>query len=252
VRHRTFSINEYSTRYTEAIDKTAEIGDRGWRIQSSSNKQGSSDAVVTEWPDGWVFQKTQSGSGTPPNDWELWDLTGEHAVLVCAELPEGLTPGQYLSLRESDIQAESRLTYEERLKFRVAKEVARKDLVLCTFTRLYWKGNLHNFMHYLGLRREGHAQKEIRDIADAMYELVLPYFPEALNAWNEWRFMGASFGACEMAAIKAMLAEVSDLLPEYKWLTEQLCEHYSTTWTKIHGTAATKRQITEFRDKLGL
>jgi len=94
IRHRTASVNEYSTRYSVAIDSAARTDSREWRRQSQTNKQGS-DTQISE------------------------------------------TVGSALSQREVELHRNSREVYEERLSAGVAREQARKDLPLSTYTEAF-------------------------------------------------------------------------------------------------------------------
>ena len=80
--HRTANVNEYSTRYSEAIDSRDTAPKGQWRAQSTSNKQGS-DGFVNEWPDGAEGRD------------EYLEGTGISAVEIAHFLP-----GDYLSIRE--------------------------------------------------------------------------------------------------------------------------------------------------------
>src|SRR5690606_31826493 len=65
IRHRTANINEYSTRYTEAIDSQQTTSPGEWRLQATDNKQGSS-GFLEEWPEDWeVTQNGFSSVGVP-------------------------------------------------------------------------------------------------------------------------------------------------------------------------------------------
>lgn len=78
-------------------------------------------------------------------------------------------------------------TYQRLLsEHNVARELARVVTSVGTYTELYWKCDLHNFMHFLNLRMDEHAQQEIRDYANAMYECAKPFFPHAFQAWNDY------------------------------------------------------------------
>ena len=94
VRHRTANINEYSTRYSLAIDSMQSTGNDGWRSQAVSNRQGS---------DGFLKD----------ND------------------------GHPLTQSEQELQSLARRVYEERLEAGIAREQARKDLPLSTYTEAY-------------------------------------------------------------------------------------------------------------------
>ena len=78
-------------------------------------------------------------------------------------------------------------TYQRLLtKHNVARELARVVTSVGTYTELYWKCDLHNFMHFLNLRMDEHAQQEIRDYANIMYQCALPFFPISFQAWNDY------------------------------------------------------------------
>lgn len=162
IRHRMSSTNEYSTRYSEAIDACQVTPPDKWRAQSKNNKQGSGD-YLTEWPEEYVKTLT-----TPPD--------------------QSLTVGDSLSFGERVIQKQIRDEYERRLKLGVAKEQARKDLPLSTYTEAYWKIDLHNLLHFLSLRMDSHAQKEIRDYANAIGEIVSRWVPITWEAFNDYNF----------------------------------------------------------------
>ncbi|MBL8814861.1 MAG: FAD-dependent thymidylate synthase [Planctomyces sp.] len=145
VRHRTANINEYSTRYSLAIDAAQTTPPGEWRTQAESNRQGS---------------------GEP--------------------LPEEL--GQSLTQQETDLQNQMRSVYQQRIESGVAREQARKDLPLATYTEAYWKIDLHNLLHFLALRMDSHAQLEIRNYATTIGEkIVRPLFPVVWEAFLDYR-----------------------------------------------------------------
>jgi thymidylate synthase (FAD) len=76
--------------------------------------------------------------------------------------------------------------YEGDIEAGVSRELARVRLPVNLYTEWYWKVDLHNLLHFLGLRQDKHAQKEIRDYADAMYELISPLVPIAVEAYNHY------------------------------------------------------------------
>ena len=148
IRHRTANVNEYSTRYSEAIDSTQSTAPDAWRSQATQNRQGSE-----------------------------------------APLPEQL--GAQLTAAERQLQEQSRQVYEARLEAGVAREQARKDLPLSTYTEAYWKIDLHNLLHFLALRMDSHAQEEIRLYATTIGEqIVKPLFPIVWEAFEDYRMGG--------------------------------------------------------------
>ena len=62
----------------------------------------------------------------------------------------------------------------------LARELARMNLTLNTYTQWYWKCDLHNLLHFLSLRADAHAQYEIRVYAEAMLATVQAWVPADL------------------------------------------------------------------------
>ena len=97
--------------------------------------------------------------------------------------------------------------YEKFLVQGIGKEQARMVLPLNLYTEWYWKIDLHNLFHFLGLRCDKHAQKEIRVFAEAMLALIQPIVPVAVEAWNDYHhYRGAvKLSRLEIEAIKKAL-----------------------------------------------
>jgi thymidylate synthase (FAD) len=184
IRHRTASVNEYSTRYAEAIDSAQRTSPEQWRLQSTTNKQGSEEGSL-EWP----------------------------RKLDYADAKENWTsPESYLSYVEHEFQRGAREVYEERLKFGVAKEQARKDLPLSTYTEAYWKCDLKNLLHFLGLRMDAHAQHEIRQYANIIgKEIVAKLFPWTWEAFLDYQFNAMTLSGPEIEILKHILGDSQDI-----------------------------------------
>lgn len=164
IRHRTASVNEYSTRYSLAIDGAQTTPPDQWRVQAASNRQGS-DGVLE------------------------------------ANLGDSLTTS------ELELQALARRVYQERIERGVAREQARKDLPLSTYTEAYWKIDLHNLLHFLALRMDSHAQLEIRQYATTIGEqIVKPLFPIVWEAFLDYRMQSDSLSRLEIEAIQRLMA----------------------------------------------
>lgn len=164
IRHRTANVNEYSTRYSLAIDAAQRTAPQDWRLQSTSNRQGSMGTV---------------------------------------EAARGVT----LSKREYQLQALSRRIYEERLSLGVAREQARKDLPLSTYTEAYWKIDLHNLFHFLLLRTDTRAQLEIRHYADIIgEEIVRRWCPTAWEAFLDYRVHRVDLSQLEAEIVSCLAA----------------------------------------------
>ena len=161
IRHRTASVNEYSTRYSVAIDGAQTTLPGEWRRQSIQNRQGSAAFV-------------------------------------------DLAIGEKLSERERALQSLARATYDERLKAGVAREQARKDLPLSTYTEAYWKTDLHNLLHFLRLRMDAHAQEEIRQYATTIgRQVVARWCPLAWEAFVDYRL-----DALQLSSIEARIVSL--------------------------------------------
>lgn len=100
-------------------------------------------------------------------------------------------------------------SYEEGLNNGVAREQARMLLPLNLYTEWYWKIDLHNLFHFLGLRCDAHAQWEIRVFAEAMLSLITPIVPIAVEAWNDYHdHRGAmKLSRLEIEALRSVLSE---------------------------------------------
>jgi thymidylate synthase (FAD) len=106
-----------------------------------------------------------------------------------------------LSLKINTKLAEQRelatQNYEWMCEQGAARELARIDLPLSTYTEWYWKIDLHNLLHFLSLRCDGHAQKEIRDYGNVIAGIVKECCPLAFEAWQDYNFGGVKLSRAE-------------------------------------------------------
>ena len=101
----------------------------------------------------------------------------------------------------------ARRVYEERLRDGVAREQARKDLPLSTYTEAYWKIDLHNLFHFLSLRMDNHAQHEIRCYANVIgQEIVSRWTPIAWEAFTDYRLNATLCSQMETHIIRELIA----------------------------------------------
>jgi len=162
IRHRMANINEYSTRYSLAIDASQKTAPAEWRLQSKDNKQGSEGFADA-------------------------------------------TLGSALTQREQELQDLARAVYNERVERGIAREQARKDLPLSTYTEAYWKVDLHNLLHFLSLRMDDHAQFEIRSYANVIgHEIVRRWCPIVWEAFIDYRLRGSAITRLEIDIIRAI------------------------------------------------
>lgn len=92
--------------------------------------------------------------------------------------------------------------YKDLLEEGCCRELARCHLPQSTYTEFYWKINLHNLMHYLRLRLEPGAQKEIRDYAKAIYDLTKEKIPITMKAFEDYRMNSIQLSGLEIDCIK--------------------------------------------------
>lgn len=102
-------------------------------------------------------------------------------------------------------QQQSFDAYQKLLGQNVSRELSRVVTSVGMFTELYWKCDLHNFLHMLKLRTDPHAQQEIRDLAYAMYACITPFFPETLAAWEDYVLNAHTFSAQELRLLSDLI-----------------------------------------------
>ena len=98
------------------------------------------------------------------------------------------------------------MAYQVLLEEDLSREVARAVLPVANYTECIWKIDLHNFFHFVKLRSDSHAQREIRDYANAMYELVKPNFPLCCEAFEDYVQGAITFSKQEMEVIRELLS----------------------------------------------
>lgn len=112
-----------------------------------------------------------------------------------------LETGRGLSNEQLSHQESAYEVYRDRLKAGVAREIARVDLPLSTYTEVIWKMDLHNLFHFLGLRSDPHAQKEIREFAAVIATIVEYWCPVAFRAWVDYQFKAIRLSVFEQAIL---------------------------------------------------
>lgn len=166
IRHRTANVNEYSARYS--------ILDKDFYLPS---------------PENLAAQSTDNRQGR-------------------GEILDAATAQRVLGLLREDAE-QTYCHYEEMLDedgIGLARELARMNLTLNTYTQWYWKTDLHNLFHFLRLRADSHAQYEIRVYAQAMLETVKAWVPLSYAAFADYRLGAVTFSAKMLAVLKKMLA----------------------------------------------
>ena len=126
----------------------------------------------------------------------------------------GVPYGVYTNFQNGamDVYENSYDIYTQAIRDGMSREISRIVLPLANYTELYWKIDLHNFFHYIGLRNDpGHAQSEIVQLARLMYELVKPHVPISCQAFEDYRYNSVTFSVQEQQAL-AELLKVDDLV----------------------------------------
>jgi thymidylate synthase (FAD) len=175
IRHRTANVNEYSARYS-ILDREFYIpAPEQLAAQSASNRQGRGDV-----------------------------LAGEEAADVLALLREDAARNydHYAAMLNEDADGNPADPARQGL----ARELARMNLTLNTYTQWYWKTDLHNLFNFLSLRADAHAQYEIRVYAEAMLRTVEAWVPSACRAFRDYRLGAATLSAGMLGVVKRMLA----------------------------------------------
>lgn len=220
IRHHTANVNEYSTRYTEATYMYQTTNPTEWRLQATDNQQDSS-GFLTEWPEKW-------NTNDPAIKYPL-----QHPIDT--ERSNCKTSGQYLTSMEETFHDHAKQLYQERLEAGVAKEQARKDLPLSTYTCAYWKCDLHSIFNFLRLRMHSHAQYEIRMYANAMYEIVKQIVPVACEAFEDYVLNACKFSAMEMQILRQIVQHV-----EFEY------------WNDISTSGLSNTELVDFKKKVGV
>ena len=175
IRHRTANVNEYSARYS-ILDREFYLpAPQHLAAQSASNRQGRGDVL-------------EGDEATAVLDLLRTDAmqTYDH---YAAMLNEGIDGAPVDPGRKG-----------------LARELARMNLTLNTYTQWYWKIDLYNLLHFLGLRADSHAQYEIRAYAEAMLEVVKAWVPLTHAAFSDYRLGAVTLSAGMLKVIKRMLA----------------------------------------------
>jgi thymidylate synthase (FAD) len=174
IRHRTANVNEYSARYS-ILDKEFYIPNKEQlSAQSTINRQGRGDLI-----------------------------TGDQADEVLQILKDDATQtyGNYEKMLNERFDG----SVIDEKKSGLARELARMNLTLNSYTQWYWKTDLLNLLNFLFLRADSHAQYEIRVYAEAMLETVKKWVPITHSAFLDYRVGAAHISAKGLKIIKSML-----------------------------------------------
>jgi thymidylate synthase (FAD) len=175
IRHRTANVNEYSARYS-ILDKEFYLpAKEQLAAQSQSNRQGRGD----------ILQGKQAE--------EVLNILKDDATR---------TYDNYEKLLNERFDG----TKIDENKVGLARELARMNLTLNTYTQWYWKTDLLNLLNFLFLRADNHAQYEIRVYADKMLDTVKRWVPITYQAFMDYRVGAAEISSKGLSVIKSMIS----------------------------------------------
>ena len=174
IRHRTANVNEYSARYS-INDKEFYIPSaENLAAQSAINNQGRGDALTDDEASNVIQILKKDAEQTYSNYETLLNESSEGNII-------------------------------DESKSGIARELARMNLTLNTYTQWYWKIDLNNLLHFLALRADDHAQYEIRVYADAMLDIVKKWVPLTYEAFEDYRIGGTELSAKEVNLMRKLL-----------------------------------------------
>ncbi len=176
IRHRTASLNEYSARYSVMSREFYLPSLENVKPQSANNKQGRGGDMSTKEAQNIINTIKQDSLNAYDHYLDLLNLADENST----------------ELKDED-------------KTGVAREIARINLTLNYYTEMYWKIDLHNLLHFLRLRADGHAQYEIRCYADAILEVVKAWVPLTYNAFEKYINNAVTLSSDMMKALQRMI-----------------------------------------------
>lgn len=175
IRHRTANVNEYSARYS-ILDKEFYLpAPEHIAAQSASNRQGRGAPLPAEQAE------------------QVLDLLRADAERCYR------TYQQLLNIDEDDAALDPD-------RPGLARELARMNLTLNSYTQWYWKIDLHNLLHFLSLRADSHAQYEIRVYAETLMQTVEAWVPQCFAAFKEYRLGAATLSAGMLTVVRRLLA----------------------------------------------
>ena len=145
--------------------------------------------------------------------------------------------GRWERLREDAAGAYGWLLSED-----VARELARIDLPLSTYTQWYWKIDLHNLLHFLRLRVDSHAQWEIQEYGRVMAGMLQRVAPLSYEAWIDYEVLGARLSAGELDVLRSLLRADSE--------SGSIHAEGVATSEDLRATGLAPREVRELMDKL--
>lgn len=158
-----------------------------------------------------------------PDEWRFQSTTNKQGSDECIEDEEESVQQEYIHTYIYNM-------YQIRLEKGIAREQARQDLPLSTYTEAFWKIDLHNLLHFLSLRCDSHAQKEIRDYANVIAGIVKKLFPITFEAWEDYVFYAKTLSYQQ----RLVLNYVYDIIRDNKKEMTELAKSLGMTDREIN------------------
>lgn len=230
LRHRTANVNEESARYSVMRNEFYFPDLEDIQPQSIDNKQGRA-GVVDDLSKQGVLRALEASYDNSEKAYRL--LLGERGKDIDDWYDPYSSEDPWFS---EDFGG-------------VARELARTVMPVGTYTTFYFKQNLWNMMHFLNLRIDAHAQKEIRVYAEAIYDLVKPLFPIAMEAFDDYIRNSLLLSRMDRELLKELLTSVR---PPQEKLEEliRLSGGSMKTFAKARGMSI--REAKTFLNNFGL
>jgi thymidylate synthase (FAD) len=184
VRFRTARLNELSGRYTKFGEGDFYVPGKG-----SLRNRNSYLNELLEKPSEEQDEQSES----------FKESLDKYLVQTLTEEKEGILT--------DTVKEWNKLSYElyDKSSGKIPKELARITLPLTLMTEMYWQMDLHNLLHFLELRMEEHAQKEIREYALAIYKIVNKICPISIKHFTEYKFNALTLSESEIKALSDFL-----------------------------------------------
>jgi thymidylate synthase (FAD) len=235
VRHRTASLNEYSGRYSIMTDEFYVPELDQLKPQSSTNKQGRSvDQLDPTDANAVQMHIAAHGDGSYDLYRSLLGAFDENSN------PDGVSAEELedFGLTQS---------YPG-----IARELARTVLPVNNYTELYWQQNLHNLFHMLRLRLDPHAQYEIRVLAQAVYDVVQPLFPQCVEAFEDYSRCALTMSGMEVELLSTLMNVSNSNIVSMQGAYEVLRKSYEDDTGVAQAYRLSKRELTEFKSQWSL
>lgn len=232
LRHRTANVNEESARYSIMREEFYFPDLEDIQPQSKDNKQGRA-GEISEYNRNGVLTALEMSYDNSYTAYRL--LMGDKDQKV----------RDWYGPYDKDTSLDP--WFEEDFEG-TARELARTVIPVGAYTTFYYKQDLWNLMHFLRLRMDAHAQKEIRVYGEAMYDLLLPLYPVAMEAFDDYIRHSHKLSRMEVEFLQELMSSVRP--PREKF--EELLRSYGDVKGLAKARGLSPRELRDFMTKWNL